>query len=84
MICLRYILTYSQTCETSINLQLTKQGIFSIIPEAAVHMNLAMNIARFFRTPILHTRNNHMLYKIGVLKILANSLEITCAEVSIL
>ena len=41
------------------NLQPAKQGIFSLIPEAAVHMNFAVNFARFFRTPILYNIDNH-------------------------
>ena len=48
------ILIYSQFCKISINLQLAKQGLFSLIPEAVIYMNFAMNIARFFRTPILY------------------------------
>ena len=45
---------YNQTCKTSINLQPVKQSIFSVALETAVHMNFALNIARFFRTPILN------------------------------
>ena len=37
-----------------------KQSLFSLIPEAAVHMNFAVNFARFFRTPILYNIDNHM------------------------
>ena len=56
------MLTYSQSCKTSINLKSAKQGIFSVIPDTAVHMNFAVNIARFFRTPILYNICNHMLH----------------------
>ena len=48
------ILTYSQFCKTSITLQPAKQGLFSLIPEAAAHMNFAVNFVGFFRTPFLH------------------------------
>ena len=37
------ILTYSQFCKTSITLQPAKQGLFSLIPEAAAHMNFTMS-----------------------------------------
>ena len=47
------ILTYRQSCKTSVNLQPATLSIFSAIPEAALHKNFAVNIARFFRTPIL-------------------------------
>ena len=30
-----------------------KQGLFSLIPEAAVHMNFAVNVTEFFRTLVL-------------------------------
>ena len=40
----------SQFCKTLINFQLLKQGLFSLIPEEAVHMNFAMNFPRFFMT----------------------------------
>ena len=49
-----YILTYSQFCKTSRNLQPAKQGLFSQTAEAAVHMNFVVNFAGFFRTPFLH------------------------------
>ena len=54
------------------------QGIFLVIPEAAVHMNFAVDITFYV------TYDNHMLYKIPVLKNLANSLGNTCAGVSVL
>ena len=62
------LLTYSQFCKSPITLQPDKQGLFSLIPKAAVHMNFAVNFARFFRTPILH---NIIIYKVVVLKNLA-------------
>ena len=37
-----------------------KQGLFSLIPEAAVHMNFAVNFARFFRAFILYNIDNQM------------------------
>ena len=43
--------TYSQFCKTSITLQPAKQGLFSLIPEAAAHMNFAVDFVGFFRTP---------------------------------
>ena len=33
-------------------MQPAKQGLFSLIPEAAVHINFDVNLARFFRIPI--------------------------------
>ena len=42
---------YSPFCKTSINLQPAKQGLFSLIPEAAVHMNFDVNVAELFRIP---------------------------------
>ena len=48
------ILTYSQSCKTSINLQPIKQDIFSVIAEAVAQINFTVNIARFFRTPTLY------------------------------
>ena len=39
-------------------LQPPKQGLFSLIPEAAVHINFAVNLAKFFRTPILYYIDN--------------------------
>ena len=48
------ILTYSEFCKTSINLQPAKQSLFSLIPEAAVHMNFAVNFVEFFRTHFLY------------------------------
>ena len=59
----------SYFCKTSKNLQPAKQGLFSLIPEAAVHINFAVNLARFFRTPILYYIDNHI--QIGVPKDLA-------------
>ena len=41
-------------------LQPAKQGLFSLIPEAAVHINFAVNLARFFRTPILYYVDNNI------------------------
>ena len=41
-------------------LQPGKQGLFSLIPEAAVHMNFAVNLARFCRTPVLYYIDNHI------------------------
>ena len=46
------MLTYSQFCKTSKNLQPAKQGLFSLIPKTAVHIDFAVNLARFFRTSI--------------------------------
>ena len=63
-------MTFNQFCKTSINLQPAKQGLFSLIPEATVHMNFAVDLARFFRTPISCNR-----YKIDVLKNLAKFTE---------
>ena len=37
-----------------------KQGLFLLIPAAAVHMNFAVNLARYFRTPILYDIDNHI------------------------
>ena len=54
------ILTYSHFCKASKNLQPAKPGLFSLIPEAAVHINFAVNLARFFRTPILYYIDNHI------------------------
>ena len=48
---------------TSKNLQPAKQGLFLLIPEAAVHMNFAVNLTRFFRTPFLYCIDN--LVQIG-------------------
>ena len=44
--------SYSQFCKTSKNLPPAKQCLFSLIPEAAVHINFAVNLARFFGTSI--------------------------------
>ena len=55
-------------CKISRNLPPAKQGLFSLIPEAAVHITFAVNLARFFRTPILYYI---IIYKVGVLKNLA-------------
>ena len=35
-------------------MQPAKQGLFSLIPEAAAHMNFAENFVGFFRTSFLH------------------------------
>ena len=48
------ILAYSQFFKTSKNLQPTKQGLFSLILEAAIQINFAVSLARFFRIPILY------------------------------
>ena len=53
-------MTYRQFCKTRINLQPAKQVLFSLIPETAVHMSFAVNLARFFRTPILYYIDNHI------------------------
>ena len=50
----------SYFCKTSKNLQPAKQSLFSLIPEAAIHINFAMNVARFFRTPTLNYIDNHI------------------------
>ena len=42
------------------NLQPARQGLFSLIPEADVLMNFAVNLAIFFRTPILYYIDNHI------------------------
>ena len=55
--------TDSHLCKTSKNLQPAKQGLFSLIPEAAIHINFAVNLARFFRTPILDYIDNHIQNK---------------------
>ena len=55
-----YILTYSQFCKTSINFQLAKQGLFSLIPEAAVNMNFAVNFVSFLEHLFCITYNNHI------------------------
>ena len=54
------ILTYSQFCKTSKKMQPAKQDLLSLIPEAAVHINFAVNLARFFRTPLLYYIDNHI------------------------
>ena len=41
-------------------MQPAKQDLLSLIPEAAVHINFAMNLARFFRTPSLYYIDNHI------------------------
>ena len=41
-------------------MQPAKQGLFSLIPEAAVHINFAVNLARFFRTPRLYYIDDHI------------------------
>ena len=55
-----YSLTYSQFCKAAKNLWPAKQGLFSGIPEAAVDVNFAVNLARFFRTPISYYIDNHI------------------------
>ena len=40
-------MTYSQFCKISITLQPAKQGLFSLIPEAATHMNFDVNFVGF-------------------------------------
>ena len=67
------ILTYSQFCKTSINLQLVKQGIYSQIPEAAVQMNLRDILEQLFCT----TYNNHIQNRCS--KKFQISLDNTCA-----
>ena len=37
-----------------------KQGLFSLIPEKNVDMSFAVNLARFFRTPVLYYIDNHI------------------------
>ena len=37
-----------------------KQGLFSLTPERAVDMSFAVNLARFFRTPVLYYIDNHI------------------------
>ena len=39
-------------------MQPAKQGLFSLIPEAAVHINFVVNLARLFRIPILDYIDN--------------------------
>ena len=41
-------------------MQPAKQGLFSQITEAAVYINFAVNLARFFRTPLLYYIDNHI------------------------
>ena len=41
-------------------MQPAKQDLLSLIPEAAVHINFAVNLARFFRTPLLYYIDNHI------------------------
>ena len=60
VVCSSVQLTYSKFCKTSINLQPAKQGLLSLIPEAVVHMNFAVNFARFFSTLILYSIGNHI------------------------
>ena len=54
-----YSLTYSQFCKAAKTLRPVKQGLFSVIPEAAVQINFAVNLARLFRTPISYYIDNH-------------------------
>ena len=56
-------MTFNQFCKLSINLQSAKQGLFSVIPEAAVHSNFTVNLARCFRTPIRAPRDNRLQIK---------------------
>ena len=42
------------------NLQPAKQGLFSLIPEATIHINFAAFLASSFRTPILYYIDNHI------------------------
>ena len=42
----------TEFCKISNNLQPAKQSLFSLIPEAAVHINFTVNLERFFRTSI--------------------------------
>ena len=57
---------------------MAKQGLFSLIPEAAAHMNFAVDFVGFFRTPF-HCGNQMQNW---VPKNLPNSPENTCAGVS--
>ena len=41
-------------------LQPAKQALFSRIPEATVHINFSVNLARFFRTPIFYYIDNRI------------------------
>ena len=41
-------------------LQPVKQDLLSLLPESAVHINFAVNLARFFKTPILYYIDNHI------------------------
>ena len=36
------------------------KSLFSLIPEAVVHINFTTNLARFFRAPILYYIDNHI------------------------
>ena len=63
------------------NLQPAKQGLFLLIPEAAVHINFAVNLARFFRTPILYYIDNHIQNRCSK-KISQNSWENTSAGIT--
>ena len=56
-------MTLKQFCKRSINLQSAKQGLFSLIPEAAVHSSFTVNLARFFRTPIRAPCDNRIQIK---------------------
>ena len=60
---MRYALVYSQFCKTSVNLQLAKQGLFSLIPEAAVNMNFAVNFVSLLEHLFCITNNNHVQNK---------------------
>ena len=71
---------FSQFCKTSKNLQPAKQGLFALIPEAAIHINFAMNLARFFRTPTLYYIDDHIQNRCSIIS--QNSWENTFAGVS--
>ena len=55
-----YSLAYSQFCKAAKTLRPAKQVLVSVIPEAAVQINFAVNLARFFRTPISYYIDNHI------------------------
>ena len=56
---LKYWLTV-RSAKHQKNLQPAKQGLFLLIPDAAVYINFAVNLARFSRTPILYYMDNHI------------------------
>ena len=41
-------------------MQPAKQDLLSLIPETAVHINFAVNLARFFTTPLFYYIDNHI------------------------